>query len=338
MIGLERVKVAFKRQQPDRIPSYPILSGLTAKMIGLNPKDYYTDFDNLAKAHLAFYEDLKPDIIALMPDLFMEVEAMGAEIEFPEDDVPRLRSYLLHDPSRLDSLNVPDPYSAGRMPGYLEACRKVKEAVSESAVGGVICGPWTIASNLRGAENLIVDTVTDPAFVHELMRFAVEVSVRFGEALKQSGVGLSLSEAPASVSLISPKIYREFVLPYHQEVVSRLREKRVSVTLHICGLIDPIMEDIVKTGAIAISMDEPSSLEKMLTVCEGKMVVIGNVSTSVFVAGTREDIEKEVRRCISAARSHYNYILATGCEISPRGELSKVRAFCEIASQLGRYD
>jgi len=338
MTGMERVKAAFKGERPDRVPSYPILSGLAARMIGLTPRDYYTNFDNLAGAHIAIYEQLKPDVIALMPDLFLEVEAMGAEIEFPEDDVPRLRCYLLADPTRLSSLSIPDPYSAGRIPAYLEACKKVKTCVAESAVGGVICGPWTLASNLRGAESLIVDTVTDPGFVHELMKFATEIPVRFGEALKQVGVGVSLSEAPASMSLISPKIYREFVMPYQQQVISRLREKRIGVTLHICGFIDPIMEDIASAGAIAISMDQPSSLEKMLEVCDGRAVVIGNVSTSVFVRGTRDDIESEVQRCLAAARTYYRYILATGCEISPRGDLDKVRMFCEIASEVGRYN
>lgn len=337
MTGIERVKAAFRRQQPDRVPSYPIVSGLAAKFIGLTPKDYYTDFENLAMAHLALYENLKQDIVALMPDLFMEVEAMGAEVEFPEDDVPRLRSYILEEPQRLASLAIPDPYSAGRIPGYLEACKKVKSEISESAIGGVICGPWTIAANLRGAENLIMDTATDPHFVHDLMKFAVEIPVKIGEALKQSGVGVSLSEAPASISLISPKIYREFVLPYHKEVISRLREKKISVTLHICGYIDPIMEDIVSSGAIAVSMDEPSSLEKMLEVSDGRCVVIGNVSTGVFVRGNRQDIEAEIRRCLEVARSHFGYILATGCEISPRGDLDKVKWFCEIAAELGQY-
>ncbi len=337
MTGIERVKAAFKRQKPDRVPAYPIVSGLAAKVIGASAKDYYTNFENLARAHLALYEDLRQDIVALMPDLFMEVEAMGAQVEFPEDDVPRLRSYLLSDPKNLTSLTMPEPNSSGRIPAYLEACRKVRSEVSESAVGGVICGPWTIAANLRGAENLIMDTTTDPDFVHELMRFAVEIPIRLGEALKQSGVGVSLSEAPASISLISPKIYRNFVLPYHKEIISRLREKKISVTLHICGYIDPIMEDIASTGAIAVSMDEPSSLEKMLEVSEGKCVVIGNVSTGVFVKGTREDIEAEVRRCVNAARSHYGYILATGCEISPRGDLEKLRWFCETAARVGQY-
>jgi uroporphyrinogen decarboxylase len=287
MTGFERVKAVFKRQQPDRIPFYPIVSGLASKLVGIDTKTYYTDFDKFADAHIALYGEIKHDIVALMADLYMEVQAMGANVEFPEGDLPRLRSYLIGDKKALGSIEVPEPSRDGRMPSYLAACTKVSQAVTESPVGGVICGPWTLATDLRGAENLIMDTATDPDFVHELMRFCVEIPKKFGEAIKQAGAGLSLSEAPASLSLISPKIYKEFVLPYQKEVISYLRDKRISVTLHICGFIDPIMEDIASTGAIALSMDEPSSLEKMFEASGGRMVVIGNVSTGVFLDGTQ---------------------------------------------------
>ena len=339
MTGFERVKAAFKKQRPDRVPFYPIVSALAGSLIGVDAKTYYTDFSKMADAHIALYEEIKHDVVALMGDLFIEVEAMGAKVEFVEDEVPRLRSYLLkEDKAGLGSLKVPDPAAAGRMPAYLDACKKVHGTIKESPVGGVVCGPWTLATNLRGAENLIMDTALDPEFVHELMRFTVETVKNFGEMVHKAGAGLSLSEAPASLSLISPKIFKTFVMPYLKEVISYLGEQRISVTLHICGFIDPIMDEIATLGAVALSMDQPSSLEKMFQASGGKMVVIGNVSTGVFVDGTRQEIESEVRRCMDVAKETPGYIRASGCEISPRGAMEKVKMFCDIASELGQLE
>ncbi len=339
MTGIERVKAAFKRTKPDRVPCYPIVSGLAAKMIGESPRTYYSDFRKLADAQLALYEELRQDVVVLMADLFLEVEAMGAQVEFPDDDMPRLRSYLLgRDKGGLSSLKRPDPAKSGRLPAYSEACKKVSGTVKDSAIGGVLCGPWTLAVNLRGAENLIVDTATDPEFVHELMRFTVAIAKETGAAVAGAGVGLSFSEAPASCSLISPKIFKEFVLPYDREVVAHFREKRIGLTLHICGFIDPILDQIVATGAAAVSMDQPSSLEKMLAAAHGKTVTIGNVSTGVFVDGTRQDIENEIKRCLAVGKAREGYILATGCEISIRGDLEKVKYFCQQAAELGKIE
>jgi len=337
MTGKERVKAAFKGQKPDRVPCYPIVSALAGTLIGVSPREYYTDLGKLADAQIALHEVLKQDVVVLMADLFLEAEAMGARVEFPDDDMPRLRSYLLGtDKGRLTSLERPDPAKSGRMPAYFEACKQVAASVKDSAIGGVLCGPWTLAVNLRGAENLIVDTATDPQFVHELMRFTVEISKAMGVAVSAAGVGLSFSEAPASCSLISPKIFKEFVLPYEQELATHLKEKRIGLTLHICGFIDPIMDMIVATGAVAVSMDQPSSLEKMLAAGKGKAVTVGNVSTGVFVGGTQQDVEDEIKRCLAVGKDSEGYILATGCEISPMGDLDKVKYFCRRAAELGQ--
>jgi uroporphyrinogen decarboxylase len=338
MTGIERVRAVFKRQRPDRVPFYPIVSALAAQTIGKNARAYYSDPDILADAHIALHEEIRQDIVALMGDLFMEVEALGAEVEFVDDDVPRLRTYLLKDKARLGSLGEPDVTKKGRLPAYLEACHKVSSAVGDSPVGGVICGPWTLATSLRGAEDLIVDTFTDPDFVHELMRYTTQVTEHLAEAVRAAGAGLSLSEAPASISLISPKIFREFVAPYEKQLISDLRERKISVTIHICGVIEPIMEDIASLGAVALSMDRPTSLEKMFDTSAGRIVIIGNVPTQVFMDGTRKDMEDEVKRCLAVGKERGAYILSSGCELSPRADLERVKWFCELASELGVYN
>jgi uroporphyrinogen decarboxylase len=338
MTSIERVKAVFRRQQPDRIPFYPIVSSLAARLIGANDKTYYTDLDRAADAQIALHNEIGHDVVPMMADLLFEVEAMGASVEFPENDIPRLRSHLLEDKRALGSLEFPDPSKAGRLPAYLDACKKVAGSVRDAAVGAVICGPWTNAVHLRGAENLIVDTATDPDFVHELMRFTSDVSARCGEAVAKAGIGLSFSEAPASLSLISPKIFKEFVLPYEKELISGLREKKTSVTVHICGFIDPIMEDICSMGAIAVSMDKPSSLEKMFEVAAGRTVIIGNVPTGLFLDGTRREIEDEVKRCVALGKERGGFILSSGCELSPRADIERVKWFSELATALGTYD
>ena len=97
MTGFERVKAAFRKQRPDRVPFYPIVSALAAQLIGIDARTYYTDPDRLADAHIALYEELKHDVVALMGDLYFEVEAMGAQVDFLENEVPRLRGYLLKE-------------------------------------------------------------------------------------------------------------------------------------------------------------------------------------------------------------------------------------------------
>ena len=61
-------------------------------------------------------------------------------------------------------------------------------------------------------------------------------------------IDLSFSEPTASISLISPDNYREFVLPYHRELVEHFKKSRVGLTAHICGTTYPIYEDVIAAG------------------------------------------------------------------------------------------
>ena len=54
-----------------------------------------------------------------------------------------------------------------------------------------------------------------------------------------------------------------------------------------CGYIEPIMQDVVSTGVGMLSIDEPSSLRKLVEVSQKKVVVMGNVATSLFAWGRR---------------------------------------------------
>jgi uroporphyrinogen decarboxylase len=314
------------------------LGAYNARELGYSFREFLTEAGKLAESQIRSYEIYKPDVVVVMADLNMEAEAAGNELIFPEDAICQIKKYVLEDKGKLARLNLPDPATDGRLPYYLEACEKVSAAIKESAVGGVIVGPWAIAVTMRGAERLLMDTVDDPAFVHDLMRFATDLAKRFGEAVTAAKVGLSYSEAPASCSLISPEIYQEFIKPYHTEMVTHFNQRKTGITLHVCGYIDPIIKDLLETGCPAFSIDAPTSLEKVVQEVEGKAVIIGNVATDLYVRGTLEQMEADIRRCIDTAADKSGFILASGCEVPSNAKVELVQHFCDYARDYGRYD
>jgi len=336
--GKDRIRAAFKRQYADRVPIYPITARFNARISGIPMREFLTEPAKMAQAILNYHEMFNPDICLVMGDMLYEVEACGTELEFPEDALCFEKTRLLEDKASLAKLEVPDPKKDGRLPVYLEVCERVSSVVKDSNVSGLACGPWQIAVGLRGATQLIMDTYDDPKFVHELMKFTSEVSKGFIDAQSDIRIGPSFSEATCSLNLISPSIYRDFVLPYHKEIVNHCRERKVGLAMHICGYIDPIMEDVVSAGVTAISVDSASSLEKMIEVAKGKAVVIGNVPVELFFKGTKEEMEKAVKNCIEIGAKESGYILASGCEIPDNSSIENVRNFFEAGYEYGRYN
>ncbi len=333
-----RIRAAFKRTYADSVPAYPITGIFTARLVGKTIREYLTDPDIQAEAQLAANERYQPDIVVMMADLLMEVEAMGAELNFPDQSVCYMKKHLLEDKRKLDTLEIPNPLQDGRLPVYLAACRKVVGAAGGTPVGGTLVGPWSLAVSLRGFQNVIYDIAEDPDFLHDLMKLCTRVAIETGDALVETGTGLSYSEATTSCSIISPDIYRTFVKPYHREMMDYYRERKKALTLHVCGFIDPIMEDLVEIGPAAISIDSASSLEKMIGIADQRVVVIGNVATATFDRGVKSEIEDETRFCINTAANKSAYILSSGCELPPTAPLESVDYFMAAARHFGKYE
>jgi uroporphyrinogen decarboxylase len=342
--GAKRISAAFKKTfsnenpQIDRIPAYLITGQCNTQLIGASIRDFLLDPQIFVKAQVAAYERYQPDILLMMWDLLTDVEAIGNELKFPEDSLCISTKFALEDKGKLSSLQLPDPTKDGRLPGYLEAVAETKKIISDAIVTAVIAGPWTIAIGLRGATELIMDAMKDPDYVHELMQLCTQASIRFAEAIISLGVGLGYSEAPASCSLISPKMYRTFVFPYHKQIVDYFKAKKVGLGLHICGYADPILEDMVNTGVTNISIDAPTDLAKAVEVTRGKAVLIGNLNTNLFFSGSRDEMKQAMLNCIDCAPRDSGYILASGCEVPAIAPLEKIDWFKELLDELGQYN
>jgi uroporphyrinogen decarboxylase len=344
----DRVVAAYKRSFADRVPVYPIVASFAGTLDGLSIEEYCTTPGKAIKAMMNYYERYQPDVVLAYNDLAKEAEAFGCRVKYSDYVVPSVDEHVLaEDKGKLARLPMPDPLKTARLPGFLEQCAALVGAKPPTAIGAVAVGPWTIAMLLRNPETMLLDTFEDPQFIHDLMRVATDFSKLWGDAIVKTGIGLSFSEPTASISLISPDNYREFIAPYHKELVDYFKAKKVGVTTHICGTTYPIYEDLIQCGFTTISFDldqqaDPTlyvdQLERFMQVSRGRAVAIGNVDATKFEKTTKEAMEADVRRCLDAAARQSAFILSTSCEIPPRSDPEAVRWFMEAARDYGRYD
>jgi uroporphyrinogen decarboxylase len=345
----DRVVAAYKGQFADRVPAYPIAGSFAGCLDGLSIEEYCADATKAVRAMLNYYERYQPDIMIAFNDLAKEAEAIGCRVKYSDYVVPSIDQHVLQDDKgKLAKLEIPDPYRTGRLPAFLEQCSALSAAKFPSALGAVLVGPWTIAMLMRNPEIMCLDTIDDPAFVHELMRFATEYAKQFGEAVLKTRIGLSYTDPTASCSLVGPDTYREFIKPYHQELVDHFKTKKVGVTIHICGTTHQIHEDLVDVGfnAITIDLDQQADpalkvdqLDKLVTLGNQRGVVgIGNVDVTIFERASQAEIEAEVKRCIDTVGKRSRFVLSTSCELPPRANPDCVKWFMDFARDYGRYD
>jgi len=344
----DRVVAAYRRSFTDRVPVYPIVASFAGTLDGLSIEEYCTNVPKAITAMLNYYERYQPDVVLAYNDLAKEAEAFGCRVKYSDYVVPSIDQHVLHDDKmKLARLPMPDPAKTARLPAFLEQCAALVRAKPPAAIGAVAVGPWTIAMLLRNPETMLLDTFEDPQFIHDLMRVATDFCKLWGDAIVKTGIGLSFSEPTASISLISPDNYREFIAPYHKELVDYFKAKKVGVTTHICGTTYPIYEDLIRCGFTTVSFDldqqaDPTlhvdQLKRFMEVSQGRAVAIGNVDATKFERSSKEAMVADVRRCIDTAARHSAFILSTSCEIPPRSEPEIVQWFMDAAREYGRYE
>ncbi len=336
--GKERVEAAFRREYADRVPYNLDFGPHYAKEMGLTVQDYFGDLDTAYKITAEQLKVLPSDMVVVPQSIAWWGLANVYRYKSKSEEVTL---GALKDKAMLKDL---EPVHPKQSPGLLklgESCHRAVATFKDKAIRPALYGPIFWAAQLRTIEQLIFDTADDPQFIHELMRLTTDSVKPRALAVAQTGVTVVvIADTQASLSTISPKIYREFVFPYEKELFTYLKERVPTGTyvgLHICGYIDLIMEDLVSLGIDYIEIDAPSSLKRMVDVSQKKVVIRGNIGAEVFREGTKEQIEQAVKDCIDTAAKGSAYILSTGCQIPLDTPIQNARYYVEAAEKYGRY-
>jgi uroporphyrinogen decarboxylase len=258
-----------------------------------------------------------------MMDLSVEAEALGLKIEFPENANPSVREHPIKDRDSLESLKRNAKPMSGRMPVFVEVVRRMKQNFP-ILVGGYVIGPFTLAGELAGVEDFLEMLISNPSLAKEILSFTTDFLTRYAEELFSAGADVVAILDPTSVTL-SPKYYNEFSAPYVREMVERLGKPLI---LHICGNTNHLLEAMVETGAVGLSLDSMVDLREAAERVPKNVVLIGNLDpVNVFLRGTPEIVKRRTRELVERMMGVENFILSSGCDIPIEAPLENISAF-----------
>ena len=90
-----------------------------------------------------------------------------------------------------------------------------------------------------------METYDDPAWVHELLGILFRRKKVFVESLAGARYDiLELGGGSASSTVISPRIFDEFVAPYDSQLIELAHRAGQRIAYHTCGGMMPILENI----------------------------------------------------------------------------------------------
>lgn len=313
MDSLQRLANILQGKPVDRVPNFDIFMTRAAHFIQAPLSRYYLNHRILCEANLAVLKEFHLDIVQAISDPYREAADTGLEVEFPPDNLPLSKKPLITEPEALGGIHFPDRNFGARMIDRLEGIRLMCEQVgTEVPVMGWVEGALAEAADLRGMNNVMIDLVKRPAWLKELLEKCVEMEIAFACAQVDAGAQI-IGLGDAVASQVSPRMYREFALPYEQRIFEAVRLRGGIARLHICGNTTHLLKDMAQSGAQIVDIDWMVNMRQAVTELEG-LVVCGNLDpVSIFLQGTPAQVRLGV--LANAAAGSPRWISAGGCEI-----------------------
>jgi len=256
-----------------------------------------------------------------------------------------ITEYLIKRHEDLDLVEKYMPVATLDKESVARAYDRVGDAgILRGFVWGDQAGCWQHACCLMDVQELIIETFENPDWVHRFMNVLLEKKLRFVE---ESLVGakfdlIETGGGSASDTVISPKLHREFCLPYDRRIHRAVHDAGLKVTYHTCGGMMNILDLIVENEADASETLTPPGCGGNITAPEtvreayaGRVAMIGGMDQfNVLTSGTPEQIRAEVHRLFEGFGRDGGYIMSASDHFfhTPPENL---RIYAEAAKECG---
>jgi len=308
----ERVQAAFAYEETDIVPYDVIIEPEAEDRLN----DYYGngEWESKVQKHLA---------IVSYP--------IWAQVEPVEDFLVRDEHGAVWDFSRRPFHLVEFPFKEPSLKGYDfgAVTQVVLDGLDESSaeiiirdnpdkfvLGQLNFGLFERSWMLRGFENVLIDSIQNPAFYEELLDRILEMQLALVDKLCEmpvDGIFLGDDWGDQRGVILGPDRWRRFIKPRTARLYERIRSAGKVVLTHCCGNVFDIIPDMIEMGLDVLESLQPEAMDVYAIKRKyGKNLRLwGGLGTQqVLPFGSPQEVRDEIRRLIKELGKGGGYILA----------------------------
>jgi MtaA/CmuA family methyltransferase len=326
MTGKERIHAIIEGADYDRVAVTPVFNRWAAQFAGQCYRDYCVDPSVLVKSQIAVTFTFNVDQISVVSDPWTQTSAYGVQFDYPENEAPTPRQWLIKTPDDIDKLGKINIERAERMNARVLSVSKIARLVQEKySILGWIEGPFEHYCCLRSLGGAIGDIENRPDMFLDAAEVIIENIIDYADAQIKAGADMiAINESDAAKL---GEFYGNYVEPLERQVIEALHEKGVKVRLHIAGDTRNILPQIQKTGADVIDIDWKVPLAEAREIVGDNLTLAGNIAPAdLQIQGRPDRAAGAAKECLKQGGKRL--MLMPGCEVPRDVPQENVRSFC----------
>lgn len=312
MHGKELILEVLKGNDVPRTPWVPYTGSQIANLKGYTAEEIFKDADKLLECLTEAAVQYAPDGMPAIFDLQVEAEILGCDLTWYKNTPPTVCSHPLAGELVLPTQKLQK--TDGRIPMILDVMRRFKAAHPEIAMYGLVCGPFTLASHLRGTD-IFMDMYDDEDAVKALVNYCEEVVSDLASFYIEAGCDVIAAVDPL-VSQISSDMFETYLAEPYSNFFNKLRAVGIPSSFFVCGDATKNIEPMCLTKPDCIAIDENVDIVEAKKITDSYNVTMsGNLQLTItMLLGTQQDNQKSALELMDKMGTKL-FILAPGCDV-----------------------
>lgn len=334
----------------ERVPVYAQIHELAMAESGLPGKSFYRNAENLIHGILKTTKNYGLDAPCVDFDVYnIEAEGIGQKILFRDDGAPDIdrNNPLIKYKEDIKKIKKPDFSKVNPFPFAIESQQIFKSLTGYTSPIN-FTAPFSLASNIRGIENLLFDLYEDKKFAEELFRrITGELIIPWIDYQKEKfpdAPSIVGSDATASIPILNTGMLLEWVIPYIMDIrdacgenvyvpnwigESYLKkpEEMFELKLKVCpSFLEGQDPDVEKLGP---------QIYKNFAEKHNVSLVLG-IGSSFLAGASPSQIEDRVRHYITVGKKGGRFALYL-CNLASTTPAENIRTAVSAVHRYGRY-
>jgi uroporphyrinogen decarboxylase len=323
------VRTVFEGARPPYVPwQFAFTAGAREKLLDhLGPCDLEAAVGN----HMAMFRRSTGSFTEIGAGIVRDIfgvewdRTLDADIGFPAN-------LVLPEPTLRD-LALPDPLDPRF---YLDWDSLAAARGDRFSVFSASFSLYERAWSLRGVENLMMDFLDHPAFVHDLLETLADFNIAQVQEAARYGIDAVYfgdDWGQQRGLLMGRRIWDEFIRPPVARMYRAAHDAGAFVMNHSCGDVDELFDDLVEIGLNCTNPFQPEvmDVDDLLPRYRGRLAFLGGLSTQrTLPYGSVDDVARESRHLLELG-GEGGYIFAPAHAVQRDVSLENMLAFIDAA-------
>ena len=311
--GKELLFSVLRHESTNNVPWVPFAGVHAGVLKGYNARDILLDRDKLVESLEEVHKVYDPDGMPVLFDLQVEAEILGCDLLWADEAPPSVASHPYAVEKKIPTV-IPQP-GDGRLPIILDVMRTMKEKVGQdTALYGLVTGPFTLASHLRGTD-IFIDSIEDPDYLIELVAYTTKAAIAISKYYIDAGMDVIAVVDPL-ISQISPRMFGKYFSGPFSEIFEFIKSEKVFSAFFVCGDATKNIRAMCETHPDCIAVDENINMVSAKSITDEYNITLGgNIPlTTCMLLGNQQDNMKYVIDLLDSL-DHKNLIISPGCDM-----------------------